>query len=179
MIRIKRSLQNKSLRQDTIGGGFCFTTRWLLVLQGRPCTLWIVRSTPREARLLRKIAQGLAVRLDLFKFIRIKRIVRHDEIICCSNTPIAFGAYARREFFLCRRGRNVRLLFCHAFGVCFGVGEHGVPFLREFGGIGIDVVGHIVLRDDIGIIRCPVDNLSVCFSIMQPSGQTPHCLRLC
>ena len=81
------------------------------MLQGRPWTLRIVRPTPREARLLRKIAQGLAVRLDLFKLIRIKRIVRHDEIICCSNAPIAFGAYARREFFLRRRGCSVCLLY--------------------------------------------------------------------
>lgn len=131
------------------------------MLQGRPCTLWIVRSTPREARLLRKIAQGLAVRLDLFKLIRIKLIVRHDEIICCSNTPIAFGAYARREFFLCRRGRNVRLLFCYAFRMSFGVGEHGVPLFREFCGVWVDVVGHSVFRDDIGIISGSVDDLSV------------------
>ena len=131
------------------------------MLQGRPCALWIVRSTPREARLLRKIAQGLAVRLDLFKLIRIKRIVRHDEIICCSNTPIAFGAYARREFFLCRRGRNGRLLFYHAFGMRLGVGEHGVPFLCELGGIRVNMIREAVFRDDIGIISGSVDDLFV------------------
>lgn len=131
------------------------------MLQGRPCTLWIIRPIPRKARLLRNIAQGLAIRLDLFKLIRIKRIVRHDEIICCSNTPIAFGAYARREFFLCRRGRNVRLLFCHAFGVRLGVCEHGVPLFREFCGVWVDMVRHSVFRDDIGIISGSVDDLSV------------------
>ena len=42
-----------------------------------------------------------------------------------------------------------------------GVGEHLVPFFRELGGVGIDVVGHSVFRDDIGIIRCTMDDLSV------------------
>ena len=48
-----------------------------------------------------------------------------------------------------RYGRDVGLLLGHAFGACLGVCEHGVPFFCELGGIGIDVVRHIVLCDDV------------------------------
>lgn len=131
------------------------------MLQGRPCTLWIVRSTPREARLLRKIAQGLSVRLDLFKLIRIKRIVRYDKMICESKPFVALGAYASREFFGCRYGRDIGLFFGHAFGMGLGVGEHGIPFLCELGGIRVNMIREAVFRDDIGIISGSVDDLFV------------------
>src|SRR5699024_10656277 len=49
--------------------------------------------------LLRKIAQGLAVRLDLFKLFLRDRIVWHDEIVGCSNALITLCAYTYSKFF--------------------------------------------------------------------------------
>nr|DAX90865.1 MAG TPA: hypothetical protein [Caudoviricetes sp.] len=123
----------------------------------RPQTLRIVRPTPRETQLLRKIAQGLAVRLDLFKLGSIQRIVRHDKIICCSNAPIAFGAYARRDVFDCRR---VRPLIRNVFWMRFGVGMDCDPFFCILSCVR-NVVWHTVLCDNIRIVNGSVDDLSV------------------
>ena len=43
----------------------------------------------------------------------------------------------------------------------FGVGEHGVPFLCELGGIRVNMIREAVFRDDIGIISGSVDDLFV------------------
>ena len=53
-----------------------------------------------------------------------------------------------RCFQFIKRG-YIRLFFGHAFRVRLGIGKCLVPFFREFGRVGIDMVGHTIFRDDV------------------------------
>ena len=67
-----------------------------------------------------------------------------------------------RCFQLFQRG-HIGFFFGHTFRMRFGVGKHLVPFFREFGGVGIDMVGHAIFRDDVGIIKYTMDNIAIIY----------------
>ena len=123
----------------------------------RPRAGRIIRPVPRKAQLLRQIAERLPIDLDLFNLVSIKRIVRHDKVIGCGNAPITLGAYASREIFYCRYGRDVCLLFRHHVRMRFCVSIDISPLRGKsvadlFGDATVLGVGDAQFTNDINLL---------------------------